>query len=93
MVCSIGVSLRKYMSLNVHFGWGHRMIEKEDSPTGQSQGPAKKRNKGVPPEEQNLGLPDEQIKELSPQPVSEVSSISAQQELMIAIHQRDFSCL
>ena len=64
------------MPLNVHFRWGHRMIGKEDSFTGQSQGPAKKRNKGVPPEEQNPGLPGEQIKELNPQPVSEVSSIS-----------------
>ena len=65
------------------------MIGKEDSSTGQSQGLAKKRNKGVPPEEQNLGLPDEQIKELSPQPVGEVFSISVQQDLLIVIHQRD----
>lgn len=93
MVCSLGVSLRKYVPLNVHFRWGHRMIGKEDSPTGQSQGPAKKRNKGVPPKEQNLGLQDERIEELSPQPVSEVSSISAQQELMIAIHERRFVSL
>ena len=65
------------------------MIGKEDSCTGQSQGLAKKRNKGVPPEEQNLGLPDEQIKELSPQPVGEVFSISVQQDLLIVVHQRD----
>lgn len=69
------------------------MIGKEDSSTGQSQGSAKKRKKGVPPEEQNLGLPDEQIKELSAHPVSEVFSISAEQELLIVVHQRDLSCL
>jgi len=39
------------MPLNVHFRWGHRMIGKEDSSTGQSQALAKKRNKGVPPKE------------------------------------------
>lgn len=75
---------------NVLFRCGHRIMEKEDSSREQSQGPPKKMDKGVLTEEQNLGLPGGQIKKLTPQPRIGAFIISAQQDLTIAVYQREF---
>lgn len=69
------------MFLKVHFTWGHRLMEKEESPKGHSRVPSSEMDKGILTEEQNLGLPDRQTNKLTPQPGQGAISISAQQDL------------
>lgn len=86
--------LRKNVLLNVHLRCGHRIMEKENSFRGQSQGPTRKMDKGVLTEERNPGLPDGQTEELTPQPGQGAYSIFVQQKfLMIVVPQRGSSYL
>lgn len=86
--------LRKDVLLHVHLRCGHRIMEKENSFRGQSQGPPRKMDKGVLTEEQNLELPDGQTEELTPKPGQGAYSIFVQQIfLMTVVSQRGFSYL
>lgn len=83
------------MLLNVYLRYGHKLMEKEETPKGQSQKPPNNMDKGVLTEKQNLELPDGQStsNDLIPQPEQGAISISAQQDLMSVVHPRDYSCL
>ena len=78
------------MLLNVYLRWGHRLMEKEDYPKVRE--PQKKMDKRVLAEEQSPRLPGH-TKQLTPQPGQRAVSISAQQDSMIIVHQRGYSCL
>ena len=80
------MNLRKDMLLDVHLRCGHRMIEKENLFRGQSQGPPRKMDKVVT-EEQNLGLPDGQTEELTPQPGNLMfDCCCAQRGFVVSLH-------